>query len=262
MPKKRMAKRGGRKHFGKKKKGFAPKSGASGRKGVMVNRTAARLHTVVSPHYLTKLEYGFTGHQALAANTNGYFSIWMNGLHFPGSINGGGAGDFTNGTNGGTLYPAALAMAALNPIGFSQLAVLYARYRVLGSKIQITCTPDTSDQLLIVGPDTDRSDVIATDTQRALAQPYHKSIQCTQTNNVKQNTIQLYMDCPTVAGLTKQQYYDNPNVGSLVATNPSDVIYWNIYQSSFTAAIAQANNYVVKVTYWCEFYEPLPPTDI
>lgn len=251
-----MNRRFRRRRGGKRK--FYPRSGASGVKGVMVNRTAARLHTAVAPHFLTKLEYGFSGHHTLVAGTNGFFEIEMNGLLEPGD----NVNLFTAATAGGTVYPAAHALNALNPVGFSQLAVLYSSYRVLASKIIITYTPDTADMMLVVGPDTNNSATIGADTQRALAQPYHKAIQCTQTNNVKQNTISLYMDCPTTAGLTKQQYYDSDRVSALVNATPANLLNWNIYYASYAAATASAGSWQIRVIYWVDFFEPLPPTNV
>lgn len=249
---------------GKGKK-FYPKDGASGRKGVMVNRTSARMHNFVAPHFLTKLECGFTGTSAGLAGGITYFSVRANGLHFPMDDGAGAAPSFLNAaTANGTAFPATLALGALEPAGYTQLSVIYAQYRVYASKIQITVQPTGAvsaiEYLCVYPSDTDAT-VIATDFQRAMSQPYSKCITCTAQNNVKQNTIQMYLDNPTILGLTRQQYNDLGATASVTNANPNSDTHWNIVVSN-TGAVQAAYTVEVRVTYWVEFFDQLPPTDI
>lgn len=274
-----MARRRGRRRVGgKRRRGRFYKS-AVGKGEVMVNRTKARLHNVVAPHYLTKLEYGFTGSQTLAAGVQGYFNIWLNCLTFPGDPAGSAVGlgvDYTNAAFGGTLYPATHALAALEPVGYTQLSVLYERFRVFASKIQVTCQPvGAVDAMMCVLPVNGASLTVpepGNDIQRAQSAPYAKFITCSSNNNIRQNTISMYMDAPTMLGLTKQQYKDDPNTGhdydKWPGTNTGNAIiddypgaYWQVNVSPFAAGAVLSNNFEVRVTYWVECFEPVVPTD-
>lgn len=226
---------------------------------MMVNKASARLHNLVAPKFLTKLEYGFTGAHTLAAGTVGYFDVKLNSLHFPGNAN----DPFTGAQFGGTLYPATLALNALNPDGYSQLGVLYSTVKVLASKFTITCTPTGSvDCGMCVYPVESPAALVA-DYQQAQSLPYSKAIVCTGNNNIRQNTIQSYMDGATLAGLSKRQYIDdNYNFQATIGADPHSIQDWVVIITPFAAGSALSNNIQVRVTYWVEFFDPLPPTDV
>lgn len=231
----------------------------------MVNRTKSSLHTVVAPHYLTRLAYAFSGngYATTVAGPVSYFSVYANGLRRPGNT----ANLFTTaGTCGGTLVPATLSLANLNPMGVSQLGVLYSSYRVFASRIKVTMTPtgnpNADSGAFVVYPSD--LDMPVTDFQRAIALPYSKTIQISEYNNIKQNTISIYMDNPTILGYTKQQYKDDPNTMSAVNTNPVNATYWNVIAYDLVGGNWAATNIIVnvQVEYQCEFLEPFPPTDV
>lgn len=276
MVKRVMRKRRGNKSRRGRKRGHGKFYKSKVGKGeVMVNRTPARLHTVIAPHYLTKVDFGFTGQVSLTTPSEGYFSVFGNNVMYPGNCDTTGTGInlFTSATAGGTVFPATLALNHLNSIGMAQLGVLYEKYICLASKISVTFSPDNSSDannaLLVVYPSVDVSGTIANDTQRAMMQPYAKEKQTSTNNNVKQNTISIYMDSPTVLGLTKQQYYDNPSVqystqvsGGSTPSGSSYYWYWNINYSPYATGMSLQGAVDVKVTYWLDLFEPLPPTDI
>lgn len=215
------------------------------------------MHLPFAPRYLTKLEYGFSGtiNQALAAGTAAYWSIGMNwGLH-PGNT----ANPFTAATGSGVLYPATLAINALNPVGFSQLAVLYARYRIHTSRVVASITPPTK-AFVVVYPES--VDMPVTDFQSAMIQPFSKDFELSQYNNIKQNTIIMTHRCHEILGLTKRQYSDSDNTGSLVTGHPNNGCYWNFIVQPDAAATSLVGTTVnIRVTYFVEFYDPLAPTD-
>lgn len=254
MPRKRVGRRHGRRAPKKGRKGRKFYKSAAGKGEVMVNRVSARLHNFVAPHYLTKLEYGFTGMQALAAGTQGYCDLQLNGLHLPGTSPG---NPFTAATFGGTVYPAAAALGALYPVGYTVLSGIYQNYRVYASRIVVTCTPTTNPCVLCVAPGANVSSIIGTDFQKAQSQPYSKVITTTPSNNIKQNTIMMYMDAPTVVGLTKQQYNDADSTQAATGANPTYGAFWNIFTTQLAAGTATANAFEVRITYWCEFMRPL-----
>lgn len=285
-----MVKRVMRKRRGKKPRRGRKRGRAMVKKEVMVNKMPRRLHTVIAPHYFTTLEYGFTGSATLAAGAQGYFNVWANGLFTPGNNLGGataGGGQatvnfvlFTGAGFGGTLYPATLALNALNPVGETQLSVLYGKYRVHSSKISVTCTPvsGSPDCLLSVLPIDGNSleaGLPGNDIQRAQSQPFAKAIQVSPNNNLKQNTVQNKCQSHTILGLTKAQYKDDPLTAGLTsATNPSgfptsiggnnaspDGVFWQVNVSPMRAADTPLNLYEIRVIYFAEFFEPVAMLD-
>jgi len=253
-----MRKRKGRKFYKSK----------VGKGEVMVNRTAARLHTAWAPHYYTKLGYGYQGAIWNAAPTpSQQWEVLGSSLASPGNT----AFPFTtaNGTPG-VLYPATLSLATLGVAGVSELSVLYNKFRVYASRISVTVTPNAALGLevgMVVWPSGAGSTV--TDFQRAISLPYSKFIMCTPQNNVRENTLQVYMDAPTVLGLTKQQYQndlDTSGVPGSPGSNPSLYFTWNVivYVNNGTnLPLTQATAVSVQlhVDYYAEFFAPLPPTD-
>jgi len=269
------------------RKGKGAVSGRRFKRGVnkgllMVNRTPSKMHEVVAPKFRTHLEYGFTGYQATTAAGLGAgptnFSVLMNGLTFPGSVVN---STFTDAAHfQGTLFPATLALTALNPLGHAQLSVLYQSYRVLSSKFQITYTPysfqaATASGLvdIVVAP---MNDAIPVDMQKALSLPWSKYKQVSFTNNLKNNTLTLYHKCHEILGRTKNQYYTDVGTFAAVSVNPTgaDLLQWNVLclpsgsvsQTGGTgASIAPTyygGNIDVKVTYEVEYFDPLLPTDV
>jgi len=188
---------------------------------VMVNKVPAKMHDVVAPHYLTKLAYGFTGYQLTTVGGLGaglsYFTIALNSLTFPGNV--AGIARFTDASFQGTLVPATLALNALNPMGYSQLGVLYQQYRVFASKITVVYNPNATltSNMVCIYPQSNAGGFAAPevlDMQRALNLPYAKFKEVTSQNMVKNNSISSYMDVATLNGLTKQQMIDDNNYAS------------------------------------------------
>lgn len=266
MPMKRKGARRGRKRMGRKRKGGKFYKSKVGKAEVMVNRVPARLHNPVAPHFLTRLEYGYTGtiNQAIAAGVASMWTHWANGLHFPGATT--AANQFTAAPGppggAGVLFPATHALAALNPTGFSQLSVLYTLYRVYASRLTLTVTPQTSQPAFVcVYPQT--TELPVAEYQSALAQPYSKNYTVSVNNNIKQNTISIYMDNPTILGLTKQQYNDLGSASAVNNTNPVTPCFWNIIVQPSQAATTLVGCAIdFRIVYYVEFFDPLPPADI
>jgi len=257
--------------------------GKIAKRDVMVNKMPKRLHTAIAPHYFTTLEYGFTGNQTLGAGVQGYFNVWANGLFHPGdNLQQVGTAvanynQFSSVAYGGTLYPATLALNALNPAGETQLSVLYSRYRVHMSRIQVTCQPlgagvDTMCAVTPINGDSLAIPLPGNDIQRAQSEAYTKFITCSAGNNIKQNTISLKCRPFEITGQTKQQYRDDPNTSGQTSTsNPGapasaasgnySGVFWQVNTSPFSVAGVQSNNFEIRVTYYVEFYEPVAMLD-
>jgi len=265
----------------KRRKGAPKKKGS---KMTMVNRMPKSLHTVVAPRYLTELEYGFTGTATMGAGVQGYFDVWANGLWFPGiTTYAGGAGlNFTTTAGadlgvGGVVYPATVALTALQPVGETMLASLYDKYRVHGSSMSVVVTPEASSaNLMVTLVPLSGNEVIAgipaNDIQRAQSLPRSKAITVSPNNNIKLNRVHAKCAPHNILGMTKQQYNDNPNTSGLVAiSNPggpsgpadaeSNVVFWQVNLSPFASGFSTSANIEVRITYLVEFFDPLGPTD-
>lgn len=277
MVKKFVKRRGGRRG---RKRGARRKGGDGGgyyksanRRGqVMVNRTPARQHNVVAPHYFTRLESGFTGNIPAGQGPNIQWSFAANQLHEPFNKPVSSANIFTTGpaatppAPAGVLVPATKTLAQLDPAGCANLSYLYSYARVYACKVDITLSPMSINDatLMVVSPmiDTaaeDAEDNPPFDTQTQMSEPYAKAITCTCNNNIKQNRISIYMDSATILGLTKRQYNDNPNTASVFGGNLSTSVLWG-YLVSLELLSGNVNaaaiGVEVRTTYWCEFFNP------
>jgi len=252
-----------------------------GNKMTMVNRMPKSLHTVVAPRYLTELEYGFTGTATMGAGVQGFFDVWANGLQFPGNCYGGPAGanpfTVTAGADlgvGGVVYPATVALTALQPVGETMLGQLYDKYRVHGSSISVVVTPEASSANLMVTlvPLSGNEVLVAipgNDIQRAQSLPRSKAITVSPNNNIRQNRISAKCAPHNILGMTKQQYNDHPYTGGIVAvSNPAGgedtdgpQVFWQVNICPFATGFSTSANIEVRVTYLVEFFDPLGPTD-
>jgi len=241
----------------------------------MVNRMPKSLHTVVAPRYLTELEYGFTGSQLSTAGLQGYFNIWANGLWFPGEpLPGPGGNAFTVAIGadegvGGVVYPATVALTALQPVGETMLASLYDKYRVHGSSIAVTCTPTSgsANAIISIVPISGSELLVAipgNDIQRAQSMPRSKFITVSPNNNIKQNRISARCASHIILGMTKQQYNDSPSTAGITSTeNPAGdyAVFWQMNLAPFSAGALTSCDFEIRVTYLVEFFDPLGPTD-
>lgn len=226
----------------------------------MVNRTPARLHNVIAPHYYTRLEAGFAGNRPAAAAAQSYFDIDMSAyLPFDPSI----GKLWTDAAPGpaGVLVPATLALNALEPVGAAALAALYKSYRVYAAKLDITYSPTAGADatMMVVQPYSTFVGGPSTDAQAAMSQPYSKAITCTGNNNVRQNRISSYMDVATMLGFTRQQYKDaTTSIGNYDASNPGIGAAFRVYLDTLSGAALSAIAVVeVRLTLWVESLYPL-----
>jgi len=268
----------GKRHL-KHRKGHAHKK--KGRTMTMVNRMPKQMHTVVAPKFLTELEYGFTGTAQMGAGIAGYFNIWANGISFPGENGGVAPGDFnpftqTAGVNlgvGGIVYPAVVALTALQPVGETMLASLYDKYRVWKSKMAVTVTGTGGNSIVTLVPIVGASlqvGIPGVDIQRAQSLPYSKAITVSANNNIKQNRIASSCVPHVILGETRQQYLDDPNTAGIMATSgglppisdSSNQVFWQVNIAPFASTQVTLVDVEVRVTYVVELFDPLGPTDV
>jgi len=219
----------------------------------MYNPMSHATHNVVAPRFFTNLEYGFSGNLAGAA---GYqFTVLGNGLSLPGNT----ADVFTGA--GGTLFPATVALNALQPLGFSAIADLYNSYRVWTSSITVSAFPEFNPagvptsgaaQLVIFPTNTEAS---LADVQKAQSLPYSKTKILTTYASAQDCTITNTMDTKSVFGLSETQMKADSKYYSLTGTNPSNSFWYNALISNTTNAVFSCR-VIVKVNYRVEFFDP------
>lgn len=239
-----------------------PFYGSKDRKGeVMINKTPAKLHNVIAPHYFTRLEAGFSGNRPAAAGAAAYFDVDMTPyLPFDPSV----GKLFTDASPGpaGVLVPATLALNALEPVGTAALSALYKSYRCYAARLDVTYTPTAGadGSMLIVVPFSSGSGGEVTDAQIAMSLPYSKAITCTGNNNVKQNRISMYMDLPTLLGLTRTQYNDlSTSIGNFQSSNPGVYGQFRVFMNTLSGNALTAIAIVeVRVCLWIEAIYPVP----
>lgn len=212
----------------------------------MYNPVPRNLHNIVAPRFFTNLEYGFTGQLAGAAGY--HFTVLGNGLALPGNT----ANVFTGA--GGTLFPSTVTLAALNPVGFSQLGGLYKAYRVWSSTITVSGFPESFCGFGVVFPTSTEASLA--DPQLAQSLPYSKMKILTSTGNSADNTITSLMDTKTMYGLSQSQMKAAVEYSGTSSSNPSNSWWWNILLSS-TVNAARTFDVVLRVNYVIEYFDPL-----
>lgn len=246
----RVGKRAGRgKIRGKRKGKFY---GLKDKGLIMINRTPAKLHNAVAPHFYTRLETGCTATTVVAgAPGTNIFSVKSSPYE---PFNSGAPISSMTSTS---LVPATLAVNALFPVGYHNIcsaSAPYGHYKCYASKFHLTCSPQALADVvwLCVFPNNGQSAI--TDFQQAQSQPYAKVICCQANNSQKENTISMYMDHATVWGITKAQL----KADTLPAYNADQryTMFWNvIYQLSNNTQSAPIA-WQIKEELYVEFAQP------
>jgi len=249
--------------------------------GVVVNPVRS-LRTPFAPKFRTTQTLNFSGYYATANNSQGYLvGLFGNGCYQPlastTAITNGNASYKMTATTGST------ALDTVFPSGFALLAVTYREYKVLGSTIQVTCTPVSGNDplLLSVWPISGANATalgvsgtvgsIVPSAASGGAMPYAKTKQCMAYNNIAQNTIKSTMTTALINGLTERQVYDTTTAYVSVGSNPSvaagtqdtELAWFWVFQLQQLSNVNFSAPCVVecKVVYDIEFNLPQNPIE-
>lgn len=216
------------------------------------NKSSYRDHAIVPDRFRTKMSVSYQGYIAVGA-TSSYFDIYGNSLYQP----------FTTSRTIATLVTGVFSSnTAASPIGYTELAALYNEYRVRGTRIKLTATPQNqADTItLVITPVCSVNGSVAPPVY-SINQRYSRWKQIQNTNNVKENTIIHYMPSNKVLGLTKQQYDDQLPVVNGNAPPASLDWYWQVQVYTNNGSVTAGQVMVtVELDLYVEFSDPLNMT--
>jgi len=180
------------------------------------------------------------------------------------SIGGAGVtGNFYN-FRGNSVFDPDQTATGGQPAYFDDYAFVYDRYRVWGSRINVTPQQGTTsgqNQLLIVPATTTSTATTLTQAQNLQANRFsvHFAFSA-NTSQFRPGGFWRQMSTQRMFGATPQSFLGNPNYHSAITTNPADQWYWNIL--TFCPAQDQATTLVcsVVVEYDVEFFQRVSTT--
>lgn len=154
---------------------------------------------------------------------------------------------------GNGLFDPDVQVGGQQPMGFDQWAALYRHYRVIGSKITVTC--GHQEQILIALNSMGAEAVSYTfDAQNATAMPGSKySMAQTSQGPASANVIlRSYQRSDSVTGLDK----DEDTLSAQVTADPSAPWYWILTVCNASATTTFYHSFHVRIVYFVEFFHP------
>lgn len=141
------------------------------------------------------------------------------------------------------------------PLYYDQYSAIYNKYRVLGSSIRVDVVNHSIDSAahFAVFPSTDTQTF--TSMSQVMEQGRAKSPKIIPLSQFgPMPIIKSYCSSRKALGLTKVQMGDD-TVAALIGANPSQVWYWNIVTESTTSTIDIDQIFIVKLTYYVQFFD-------
>lgn len=159
-------------------------------------------------------------------------------------------------------YDPAVAAGGTSCSFWGQYATLYKRYICFGSKIEVTFmgqgTINTYNIISAVYPASASESITETDILQILERRRVKyRIHGTSGSGDTIKRIKHYAKTKTIVGCTNGAVRDNEDrYGSSVTTVPQQEWYWNVLMQNQDEANNTAVAYIVRITYYCKFYNP------
>lgn len=178
----------------------------------------------------------------------------------------------TDGTYGAITYRAnsvydpSTYLGNVSVNGFTQMADIYRKYRVVGMKIKVFLT-NASDEpcMVVVCPSTlDITGATPGYTYQTIQQlvdyPYAKSMILSPAGGQDRAVITNYISVKKFAGHTEAKFDDT--YASLNNNNPITLLYWTLAAYTITKGIPSVGNvwFDARVTYYVEWYNRQPIT--
>jgi len=195
------------------------------RRGYKTNNNIKTGLNPIPQRYLCKLKYC----SSVTTNNSGQYVFNLNSLFDP---------DLT-----GTGH---------QPYGYDQLAVLYNRYRVIGTSWHVTCLKQSAAVVLAALPANETTSAIITCSEMR-ENPRAKFINQNPGSAVK--VLSGYTSIPSLVGRTKSQYMADDRYQSDVTTSPSEFARLNILVNSSADAPLSGEPLQITMEFTVEFFD-------
>ena len=142
------------------------------------------------------------------------------------------------------------------PLYYDQYSLLYDKYRVMGSsiKIDVINSSGTSTMFYAIEPNTD--DASIGDVSTFYEQTRSGAPKIVPIAGRLSSKMVKYVSTRRVCGLTKSQMMDD-TFASRTNNNPNNVWYWNLFFQSMDGTAHVTGYFMVKITYYVQFYDRL-----
>lgn len=205
------------------------------------------LGTGMPQRFLTKLKYTDRGSFVTGTATGSYVIINGNSIWDPINTSAGGGTAFLN----------------QQPAYRDTLSAMYAKYRVIASRIRIECvnSQSTVPTNIIVYPiDTNITPGTSPIQERVIPYSTFKSGKL-GTLSPQPIVFNKYMSTAKINGVLPSEVEINPDYGSSVGGSPSDLWYWVIHPAAFDESTNIALWVTFTITYYVEFTNPVVERD-
>jgi len=172
----------------------------------------------------------------------------MNGIDEPLNLAGSGYNDLPN--------PLGVTLATAQCIGYSELKAIYNNWRVYGSKISVTLTPQALTDTVQLAVLPSYNSIISESLATVQQQPFAKSMQVSSSRG-SGRPLTNFITQHKLAGVRRQAIEDDLS-GKFAANpgNPSVTATWNIFWETPDGVNLATNcTYNVKLTYFVEWFE-------
>jgi len=194
------------------------------RRGYKSTNIVGRALNPISQNYVCKLKY------CTAVNTdgNGRFVFNLNSLFDP---------DLTG--------------VGHQPYGYDQLAVLYNRYRVIGTSWHVSCLKQSAPVVLAALPANETTTMLTCSEMRE--NPRTKFIN--QNPGAAVKVLSGYTSIPSLVGRTKAQYMADDRYQADVTSNPAEFARLNILVNSSADVPLAGEPLQVTLEFMVEFFD-------
>lgn len=138
---------------------------------------------------------------------------------------------------------------------FDQYKAIYNRFRIHGMKVSVTTSEidSSTNRGVLFGMYFTNTSTVPGTAEGAMTQPGAQYKLITTDNASKWLTG--YRKCYNVLGVSKVMYNTDLAYQALVTTNPSSMMYCNIwyFNQGVTTLTVQ---YIIRVKLYCEYFEP------
>lgn len=155
---------------------------------------------------------------------------------------------------GNSVYDPDYTSTGHQPRYFDQYMAIYSKYRVLSSRIVVESSSYSGNNpsMFVVVPDTDP--ISFTSYSQASEMPRARSSAILSIASRLSRKVVHNMSTRTILGLGGPEIWDEDYSGT-VATNPTNMWYWNIYVQSLDSTTNVSNGMIVRIEYTVLFYD-------
>lgn len=145
------------------------------------------------------------------------------------------------------------------PMGYDQLASVFNRYMVHSCSIRVTLQAASAggagNVYLIVYPTKTSAAISATSLNNLLENPTSRWKLCNSTSGGSPETVRHFTSTSSIMGFPSWSTLNQ----ALVGTDPINQYFWNVYAYNIAGdpLVTQSVQYVVELTYFCTFFEPI-----